>query len=685
MRCDDDAHAAAGAPTVMRHAVCAVLVLGLCCVGGNPPPVPHKPHKPPPPPHRRPPPPPPPRPTLSFNFRVSATTEGFSTVNSRPAHVHHSSADYWVDSSALGIRKTHHDTKADKNFTTIKLIKTDAEYSMRPFFNETACYKFPLNKPSGKDVDIFHQIVANDMYGGIYKYWELTKYQGLLHGEGCPAKGCQRWAYYHETTKPPTATVPPHAADGAPDSVMRRLPAPPPPPPLPPPPHHGPPAPPPPLLQEWGEFWLNGDTTVQIHLRSVTTEHQDNRTYTSTSNSTTKFRCGLPGRVSCGQPRAVDFSPTTSCADMIGPGGPTGKKNGSAYGWDEHQPAAADGWIDGFSHHLPTGMGSDPVYSPAITPVHLLESVNSPWHIAEVNTEEGLGWRAAAIPRWDELSRLDMLPMLRARLSILPSLEVKRHHSQLHTRRRLEPAGARPEVRAGNDTIPREFDARKHWPSCISIGTLRNQGNCGACYAMAAVEVLEDRLCIQDKYNTLAQAAGAGAGLRRPAAARGALGEATAGAEEKAAAPMCPSMVGTDAAGSSPSAPVAKCLSAEYLISCDAHDSGCEGGYIDNAWRFLNLQGVPSEACDPYSHCQYPQLKNCTEPNATAAHAVTTTTTTAVEKSVSEAAGASDYIPPSFMASGSSVESTAQANVRCVARPVNIPQCSRALLCLVVG
>ena len=68
-------------------------------------------------------------------------------------------------------------------------------------------------------------------------------------------------------------------------------------------------------------------------------------------------------------------------------------------------------------------------------------------------------------------------------LSSLPLLQRQgRHH-----------AGAFDERAAD---IPPSFDARQQWPDCISIGTLRNQGNCGACYAMAAVEVLEDRICI---------------------------------------------------------------------------------------------------------------------------------------------------------------------------------------------
>ncbi len=589
----------------MRLCAFSIVLLGLCCEGGgNPPsvpvlhlpPPPHRRPPPPPskpPPHRRPPPPPPkppPRPSLSFNFRATVTTEGYSAVNDRAPTRHHNQADWWIDNTVLGIRKTYSDAKAGKNITHIKLVRPNSEYSMRPFFNETACYKFPLNKPAGSNEDIFHEIVSTSLYGGSYKYWNQTVYKGLVHAAGCPAAGCQHWAYYKE-----------EALDEVPPPPVK-----PPPPPHkrpPPPPHKKPPPPPPhkinpPRRREWGAFWLDGAMPVMIEVTSVTTEHQNNNTYTSTMNSTTKFTCGLPSRVGCGKPTAADFKPTASCADMVGPGGPTKKNSSDSEGWRRYLPETV-GWVDGFRHHLPPEMGSDPIYSPTITPSHLLEAVNSPLRIAEVNADEDLGWRAAAIPRWQELSRLDTLPMLRARLSILPSLDVKLPATR--PLRRLQPAGSE-QIDTDNVTIPREFDARKNWPSCISIGTLRNQGNCGACYAMAAVEVLEDRLCIQGSYpHTL-----------------GKLGatDSSTGTEANAAAPMCSSASSADSRRLDLHS--SKCLSAEYLISCDVHDSGCDGGYIDNAWRFLNTNGVPSEACDPYRHCKYPQLKNCTEPNATA-------------------------------------------------------------------
>jgi len=45
-------------------------------------------------------------------------------------------------------------------------------------------------------------------------------------------------------------------------------------------------------------------------------------------------------------------------------------------------------------------------------------------------------------------------------------------------------------------TLPDTFDARTQWPKCTSIGHIRDQGNCGSCWAVSAGEVATDRTCI---------------------------------------------------------------------------------------------------------------------------------------------------------------------------------------------
>ncbi|KHJ99390.1 papain family cysteine protease, partial [Oesophagostomum dentatum] len=41
------------------------------------------------------------------------------------------------------------------------------------------------------------------------------------------------------------------------------------------------------------------------------------------------------------------------------------------------------------------------------------------------------------------------------------------------------------------------FDARKKWPECASISTIRDQANCGSCWAVSAASAMSDRVCVQ--------------------------------------------------------------------------------------------------------------------------------------------------------------------------------------------
>ena len=43
---------------------------------------------------------------------------------------------------------------------------------------------------------------------------------------------------------------------------------------------------------------------------------------------------------------------------------------------------------------------------------------------------------------------------------------------------------------------PELFDPRVQWPKCESIKEIRDQSNCGSCWAHGAVEAMSDRICI---------------------------------------------------------------------------------------------------------------------------------------------------------------------------------------------
>ena len=46
------------------------------------------------------------------------------------------------------------------------------------------------------------------------------------------------------------------------------------------------------------------------------------------------------------------------------------------------------------------------------------------------------------------------------------------------------------------ESIPDSFDSRTNWPDCPSIGNIRDQGECGSCWAFGAAEAMSDRICI---------------------------------------------------------------------------------------------------------------------------------------------------------------------------------------------
>ena len=92
--------------------------------------------------------------------------------------------------------------------------------------------------------------------------------------------------------------------------------------------------------------------------------------------------------------------------------------------------------------------------------------------------------------------------------------------------------------------LPKHFDAREEWPDCI--GPVRNQGECGACWAFAAAGLLQDRFCIQSKGD------------------------------------------------------VKVTLSPQDMVSCDFENYGCQGGYLLNSVDFLQSEGLVTEECLPY-------------------------------------------------------------------------------------
>jgi len=82
-----------------------------------------------------------------------------------------------------------------------------------------------------------------------------------------------------------------------------------------------------------------------------------------------------------------------------------------------------------------------------------------------------------------------------------------------HEFRRLLGAIVDPELRCkltkdpsltGNFKAPTDFDSAVNWPECAKvINDIRDQSNCGCCWAFAAAEAASDRLCIATNGTTL--------------------------------------------------------------------------------------------------------------------------------------------------------------------------------------
>jgi len=96
--------------------------------------------------------------------------------------------------------------------------------------------------------------------------------------------------------------------------------------------------------------------------------------------------------------------------------------------------------------------------------------------------------------------------------------------------------------------IPASFDSRTQWPNG-QIHPIRNQEQCGSCWAFGATESFSDRQAIASNNS------------------------------------------------------VNVILSPQDLVSCDNADGnmGCDGGYPIKAWQYMQATGVVSDDCYPYT------------------------------------------------------------------------------------
>lgn len=151
--------------------------------------------------------------------------------------------------------------------------------------------------------------------------------------------------------------------------------------------------------------------------------------------------------------------------------------------------------------------------------------INDPDRIDALNSVMGAPWVAGQNPNFEGMKVKHVRPILGAILAP-------------HRNNTLPQS-----VYDGLKDAPAEFDARTEWKGLVH--EIRDQAQCGSCWAFSASEVLSDRFAIATK----------------------------------TASPV---------------------LSPEDMVSCDKSDDGCSGGMLPNAWTYLKDTGIVTDACFPY-------------------------------------------------------------------------------------
>jgi cathepsin B len=106
--------------------------------------------------------------------------------------------------------------------------------------------------------------------------------------------------------------------------------------------------------------------------------------------------------------------------------------------------------------------------------------------IKEIQNTPGVLWKAAAHPRFASQAPGASKDMCGVKGDQKAAIQesVKR--------------GEIEEIFAVADAdVPDDFDSAQHWPQCAKIiGDIRDQSNCGCCWAFAGAEAASDRMCI---------------------------------------------------------------------------------------------------------------------------------------------------------------------------------------------
>jgi len=106
--------------------------------------------------------------------------------------------------------------------------------------------------------------------------------------------------------------------------------------------------------------------------------------------------------------------------------------------------------------------------------------------IKEIEATPDIHWKAAAHPRFASQAPGASKDLCGVKGNTTEAI-----------RQLLEAGEIQEFVMSAEATIPDEFDSEQNWPHCAKIiGDIRDQSNCGCCWAFAGAEAASDRMCI---------------------------------------------------------------------------------------------------------------------------------------------------------------------------------------------
>eukprot|EP00929_Paragymnodinium_shiwhaense_P050723 TRINITY_DN25549_c0_g1_i1.p1 TRINITY_DN25549_c0_g1~~TRINITY_DN25549_c0_g1_i1.p1 ORF type:complete len:420 (+),score=76.14 TRINITY_DN25549_c0_g1_i1:37-1296(+) len=179
-------------------------------------------------------------------------------------------------------------------------------------------------------------------------------------------------------------------------------------------------------------------------------------------------------------------------------------------------------------YHL-TNKGSMKVYAALVGVAAAAVHEERLAQLREIQATPGLTWTAAAHPRFASEAPGASKTLCGVKYGWQERIQARIDDGSWQRMQSSELA---------DQEIPEEFDSATHWPQCAkSINDIRDQSNCGCCWAFAGAEAASDRMCIATN-----------------------------------ASIMLP-------------------LSANDVCFCGS-DDGCQGGFVDEPWDYIRLHGA---------------------------------------------------------------------------------------------